>query len=517
MMSQAARDPVFFAALDIANVDAAYSGDLCLRCHAPRGWYAGRTDPPDGSQLTEEDLEGVQCEVCHRMVDPVFSPENPDRDQTVILPGITATVNLTGNAALIIDPEDYRRGPFDIVADLGFDIHTSVGADGSLLSPYHQEAAFCGSCHNIDNPLLSWNEDSQSYLINPLDTPADVDQLFPIERTFSEWELSEFNSVQGVYAPEFGGNKEFVSTCQDCHMRDVTGKGGTVFGNLTEVPERSDMPMHDLTGANTWVPQIIPLHPAYSNTFNVVDPQRKEALISGTLRSRSMLQNAAEMDVFYVGNNLSVWVTNNAGHKLPTGYVEGRRMWIQVEGYDISNTLIYTSGAYDLASGDLFGYQTDPSLQVYESHQGLTPDWAAQLGLPPGPSFHFILNNAIVSDNRIPPRGYNFAAFNNAGAAPHNNGQPDPTMYVDGQYWDVTHYGLPTEVISGTVRLLFQVASKEYIEFLRDNNPFPGLNNGELLYDLWTQTERSRPEVMVEMNFIPSQPDVFLPTVPRKP
>ena len=160
MMSQAARDPIFFAALDIANVDAAKSGELCLRCHTPRAWFEGRTDPPDGSQLTDEDFEGVQCEVCHRMVDPVYSPENPERDQTVVLPGITATVNLTGNGALIIDPEDYRRGPFDIVSDLGYDIHIGVGADGSLQSPYHQESQDFQSKPSHSDYFSLWEQSS---------------------------------------------------------------------------------------------------------------------------------------------------------------------------------------------------------------------------------------------------------------------------------------------------------------------------------------------------------------------
>ena len=33
MMAQALRDPLFKAALTVANQDAAFSGDLCLRCH----------------------------------------------------------------------------------------------------------------------------------------------------------------------------------------------------------------------------------------------------------------------------------------------------------------------------------------------------------------------------------------------------------------------------------------------------------------------------------------------------
>src|SRR5689334_5032217 len=42
MMSHATRDPVFWAALDVANADAPGSGDFCLRCHAPQAWLDGR-------------------------------------------------------------------------------------------------------------------------------------------------------------------------------------------------------------------------------------------------------------------------------------------------------------------------------------------------------------------------------------------------------------------------------------------------------------------------------------------
>ena len=42
---------------------------------------------------------------------------------------------------------------------------------------------------------------------------------------------------------------------------------------------------------------------------------------------------------------------------------------------------------------------------------GLSPALAAALGQPAGKSFHFVLNDIIVKDNRIPPRGYTLAAF----------------------------------------------------------------------------------------------------------
>ena len=48
MMSQAQRDPLYLASLTIANQDADFSGDLCIRCHSPRGWLGGRSVPTDG-------------------------------------------------------------------------------------------------------------------------------------------------------------------------------------------------------------------------------------------------------------------------------------------------------------------------------------------------------------------------------------------------------------------------------------------------------------------------------------
>ncbi len=513
MMAQAGRDPVFFAALDIANADAVGGGEFCLRCHMPRGWLHGRSTPSDGSAMTPEDQEGIQCEVCHRMVDPVYEPGvSPGRDLTVHA-AITSPITVTGSGALIVDPEDYRRGPFNVVADLNRDPHQLLPpiAEGTLQSPYHQQAGFCGSCHDINNPLLSWDESRQAYWPNDMDAPAPgLTDLFPIERTFTEWKLSSYNTPEGIYAPQFGGNKTYVSTCQDCHMRDVTGVAGDVFGQHIQRP---DMPLHDLTGVNTWVPQIIPQHPVFSATFQA-EPERGDALQAGIERARHMLQNAASVTAIRQGSDLHVTVVNQSGHKLPTGYVEGRRMWLQIEGYNANGDLIYSSGAYNAATGELDGYhQPGSTLKVYESLHGLTPDYAAELGLPAGHSFHFILNNVILFDNRIPPRGFNYAAYEAAGAAPYTGSQPDPTLYADGQYWDTTIYQLPAAVVTGTVRLLHQVVSKEYVEFLRDNSPTPGdpASSGEILYALWEANARSQPEVMAEVPILDQF--IYLPII----
>ena len=79
MMSQASRDILFEANMVIANQDAPDSGDLCLRCHLYRGWLRGRSVPTDGSQMLSTDEIGVACDLCHRMVDPVFRAGESNR------------------------------------------------------------------------------------------------------------------------------------------------------------------------------------------------------------------------------------------------------------------------------------------------------------------------------------------------------------------------------------------------------------------------------------------------------
>ena len=84
MMANASRDPLFWAALDVANNDLPGIGDFCLRCHAPAAWLAGRSEPPlgsvDGCALEGKidelggDFDGLTCHLCHRMMENSSPP-----------------------------------------------------------------------------------------------------------------------------------------------------------------------------------------------------------------------------------------------------------------------------------------------------------------------------------------------------------------------------------------------------------------------------------------------------------
>jgi len=465
MMAQASRDPLFRAAMTIANQDAPDSGDLCLRCHLPRGWLRGRSVPTDGSQMLATDQSGVSCDLCHRMVDPFYDPQaNPIEDQA-ILAALSDPATNFGNGMYIIDPTGARRGPF-VDATSGHPI---------LVSPFHREAAFCGTCHDVSNTAFE-KDGSGNYVPNAFDTKASSfssHTLMPVERTYSEWFYSAYNTPTGVYAPQFGGNRDYVGACQDCHMRAVTGKGC----NFAEAPTRTDLPLHDMTGGSTWLPSLLP----------TLFPEEVDApaIDAGVTRTRYMLTNAADLVAEQDGTKVKVTVTNQTGHKLPTGYPEGRRMWINVKLYDAEMNLIQESAAYDLATGVL---EHDADAKVYEAKPGLDSVIAPLVGVPEGPSFHFVLNNKIFKDNRIPPRGFTNANYAQFG------GLPVAYSYEDGQYWDDTLYPIRAGAVTAVVTLYYQSTSKEYIEFLRDKNTTDAV--GQDLYDLWHNNDKCPPEQM---------------------
>jgi cytochrome c553 len=474
MMSQAMRDPLFMATVAVAEEVVPAVGDLCLRCHTPGGWQEGRSFDTSGGMLIEKDFQAIQCDYCHRMVDPVYvNGVSPARDEDIIddldNPALEAA-----NGQFVTDPDPIMRGPYaDAQASHQF-----------LDSNFHRTSQLCGTCHDVSNPAFVAGDAPGKYDVQALDTPhpdGDRRNMFPVERTFSEWEASEYAST-GVYQPQFAGDKPdgMVSTCQDCHMRDVTGVGCTEPG----APTRSDLGLHDLTGGNTFLPDILP------DFYPDVDTA---ALQDGKARAMAMLSLAATMEltpgVIDGHSAVTVRITNETGHKLPSGYPEGRRMWLNVKAYDDADVMVYESGHYDDATGEL-GHDEDA--KIYHIEPGISTRLSAIIGMPAGVSFFFPLNDTVYVDNRIPPRGFTNAAFVTA------QSPPVAYTYADGQYWDDTDYLLPSTARRVEVSYYYQTTSKEYIEFLRDNNHTNTL--GQELYDSWAAHGRSTPVMVAQQS-----------------
>lgn len=472
MMGQAARDPVFFACLAVANQDAEFVGDLCLRCHTPGGWLGGRSNPPDGSALNATDKQGVQCNFCHRLVDPVSDPGNNPPEDIAILAGLTAGYNTNPHSGqYIVDPNDLRRGPFDL--DPNFVFHTW------RRSPFHRESMLCGNCHDVSNPVYTRQPDG-SYDVNPLDQPHPTHSKydeFPIERTFSEWSMSAFAAGPVEMGGRFGGNITAVSSCQDCHMPKT--EGIACLPDLEIGIYRNDLPQHNFSGSNTWVlPAVRSMYSDFETGLS------EQSVIDAVARNVQMLEAASDMQLSQSGGDLNVRIINQSGHKLPTGYPEGRRMWLNVRFYNSSNQLIAEHGNYNIATAELNVNNTT----VYEAKLGLDAHAAAATGLPEGESFHFAVNNMYLKDNRIPPRGFTNAAFAAVQAS------PVAASYADGQYWDDSAFPIPFGACRADAALYFQTTTKEYIEFLRDTNVTN--THGQVAYDKWVEFGKSAPVAM---------------------
>jgi len=474
MMGQAQRDPLFMATVAVAEEVVPAVGDLCLRCHTPGGWQEGRSFDTSGAMLTEKDLQGVQCDFCHRMVDPVYvSGVSPASDED-ILDELELAPLEAANGQFVTDRNQIMRGPYD-----------DANASHQFLdSNFHRTSQLCGTCHDVSNPAFVAGDAPGKYDVQALDTPhpdGDRRNMVPVERTFSEWEASEYAST-GVYAPQFAGDKPdgMVSTCQDCHMRDVTGVGCTEPG----APTRTDLGLHDLTGGNTFLPDILPI---FYPELDVA------ALQAGKQRAIAMLTMAATMDLTVSPVDgqpaVTVRITNETGHKLPSGYPEGRRMWLNIKAYDASDVMVYESGHYD---GDTGVLSHDEDAKIYHIEPGISTRFAAIIGMPAGPSFFFPLSDTVYFDNRIPPRGFTNEAFVIA---------QSPVVaytYADGQYWDDTEYVLPNSARRVDVTYNYQTTSKEYLEFLVENNHTNSLS--QEVYDAWNNNGKSPPVVVAQQS-----------------
>lgn len=242
--------------------------------------------------------------------------------------------------------------------------------------------------------------------------------------------------------------------------------------------ERSNVPAHDFNGGNAWMQEVL---------YNLYPFElQPEYLADSQDRAIYMLQNAASLEVTAEECSIKVRIINETGHKLPTGYPEGRRMWINVEFRDDALNVLAERGEYASTTADL----TTSNTKVYEAQLGPDASIAALTGLPEGSSFHFALNNKYYKDNRIPPRGFTNAAFAAAQAA------PVAAAYSDGQYWDDTLFRIPPAATTASVSIYYQTASKEYITFLRDENRTN--DAGNVLYEQWELTGKSPPVLMNE-------------------
>jgi len=159
---------------------------------------------------------------------------------------------------------------------------------------------------------------------------------------------------------------------------------------------------------------------------------------------------------------------------VPTGFPDGRRMWVNVKFMTAQDQIALEHGEFDFTTGSLVN---PGDTKVYEIKLGIDAAQSLATGLPEGETFHFVLANTIAKDNRIPPRG-----FSNT-IAVENQTVPVGATFIDGQHWDDTLFAIPVCATQAVVTVYYQLVSDEYIAFLRDTNVTD--NRGQVAFDLW--------------------------------
>ena len=283
----------------------------------------------------------------------------------------------------------------------------------------------------------------------------------------------------------------------------------------------SGQPLHDMTGGGAWVAWVlasaVPESPNYDEindtllnqgpdmlTLDLTEGQglNPDALLAGAERAKQQLLLAATIkNLSYDADSgdLSFQVQNNTGHKLASGYPEGRRVFVNIKTYDQAGDVIYEVNPYDAEAGTLKGLvnytYVDPNGAlpepaplsdkeihadelVYEAHteSALTSEESI---------FHFALATGRSKDNRVPPKGFDVVTDTRSDNAEARLAMPvyyvtdDQGNRVDAgaEYFTAQEYAggydevslsIPAGAAAVEVNVYYQTTSREYIEFLRN-------------------------------------------------
>jgi hypothetical protein len=254
--------------------------------------------------------------------------------------------------------------------------------------------------------------------------------------------------------------------------------------------------VHEFAGGNAWVPGII------KGEFGAgLGPSRSSALDRTTSLAKGMLASSAKVELSIVSftpptptsvgsMQVRAKIINLSGHKLPTGYGEGRRMWLNLKVNDLNTSdLVFESAAYDAEAGVL---AKDAQARVYETLQGIwNRHGTGQCDVSDDGKefFHFALSDCIAKDNRIPPLGFQPATKDDPNGfdlrpvgttyPPVGPGSNKLVNFDIVDYTVLLPLGSRRSLRVGAT-LFYQTSSKDYIEFLRDeavNNGFIAENN----------------------------------------
>src|SRR5262249_33257271 len=133
-------------------------------------------------------------------------------------------------------------------------------------------------------------------------------------------------------------------------------------------------------------------------------------------------------------------IQNQTGHKLLSGYPEGRRMFVTVQLLQAGAPLV-TINPYDATAATLKGLPA--SYSPNSPPLGANEQYVDDLVLEAHPTssftgetmtFHITLSTGFYKDNRIPPKGFRIAEATARQAEPATAGASDPNKFTVAEY-----------------------------------------------------------------------------------
>jgi hypothetical protein len=432
-----------------------------------------------------------------------------------------------GGGQYFVSPAREVRGPFADVLPGATEPHSP------LYSRFHKGPFICGTCHDVSNPVMANLPASGQ----PGDLPSEVQPSYAfghVERTFSEYRLSAYAQpggspgkgnfrpntpsrtfpVNGWETDQPGNN---ISKCQDCHMCSRWTPGSNDLTSPVR-PEQSEehpntwTPCHAMTGGNVWMSEILasiapdnatpdarnvsllvgrageltcdPMQGTWTSLMpghlpaGQRPPDITGALTLAATRNRGVLSNAASItDLAYSSTTgaLTFRIQNNTGHKLISGFPEGRRMFVNVVVMQNGMKLLEVN-PYDAAVGTLRGLPGSSSSPPLGPNEAFSDPLVYEVAMQSSithedRTFHFALATSRFKDNRIPPKGFDVTGAAERLVEPVWEGVSRPDWFTPAEYaggYDEVSLVVPAGATDVSIRLYYQTTSREYVEFLRD-------------------------------------------------
>lgn len=285
-------------------------GRWCESCHNPLGTLSGMVTALPSVPKTETMEEGVSCIVCHTAVH---------------------AEPLAGNGALTINLNRILRHLHPALIMAAPSRHAK-DMQARRDAPLMGDSALCGACHTEIRPTSIGGQEPMNF-----------------QDTYDEWRRSSW-AEKNVH-------------CQECHMaRDPAatvaalkrgekpprGVSHRLVGNnyLLSNPDLPGKLMSELRGGAP-----AGLNRLFRHEHYVAEQRRTHDQVVALLRE------AAEIRIDSTAQrqgsaSLAVTVANRgAGHALPTGPLDQRHLWLEVELTDAQGRTRFHSGAFDGQSG----------------------------------------------------------------------------------------------------------------------------------------------------------------------